>query len=107
MRGEKQQKESDPEGISVAPSPEECQSKTSKVSWSPAKENLVRAIFQEEIAKQSVSLEIVRSKISSHPELQNKSPKRVLDKVRSQWRYEQETATEPLHLPSEQGTLEQ
>ena len=32
MRGEKQQKESDPEGISVVPSPEECQSKTSKVS---------------------------------------------------------------------------
>lgn len=64
MRGEKQQKESDPEGISVVPSPEECQSKTSKVSWSPAKENLVRAVFQEEIAQQSVSLEIVRSKIS-------------------------------------------
>lgn len=107
MRGEKQQKESDPEGISVVPSPEECQSKTSKVSWSPAKENLVWAIFQEEIAKQSVSLEIVRSKISSHPELQNESPKRVLDKVRSQWQYEQETATEPLHLLSEQETLEQ
>ena len=62
---------------------------------------MVRAVFQEEIAQQSVSLEIVRSKISGHPELQNESPKQVLDKVCSQWRYKQETATEPLDLPSE------
>ena len=105
--GEKQQKESHTEGTSVVSSPEECQSKTSKVSWSLSKENFVRSVFQDDIAQQSVSLEIVRSKISSHPELQNESPKRVLDKVRSLWRYEKETPTEPLDLPSEEETLEQ
>ena len=31
----------------------------------------------------------------------------MLDKVRSQWRYEKETTTEPLDLPSEQETVEQ
>ena len=39
-------------------------------------ETLVQDVFEKEIAQQSVSLEI-----SSLPELQNKSPKRVLDKV--------------------------
>ena len=107
MRGEKQQKESDPEGLPVVSTPEECQSKKSKVSWSPTKVTLVRAVFEAEIAQQSVSLETVKSKISSLPELQNVSPKRVLDKVRSQWRYEKETTTEPLDLPSEQETVEQ
>ena len=103
----KQQKESHTEANKVVSSPEECQSKTSKVSWSLAKENFVRSVFQDDIAQQSVSLEIVRSKISSHPELRNESPKRVSDKVRSLWRYEKETPTEPLDLPSEEETLKQ
>lgn len=107
MRGEKQQRESDPDGLLVVSTPEECQSKKSKVSWSPTKVTLVQAVFEAEIAQQSVSLETVKSKISSLPELQNVSPKRVLDKVRSQWRYEKEITTEPLDLPSEQETVEQ
>lgn len=48
-------------------------------------ETLVQDVFEKEIAQQSVSLEI-----SSLPELQIKSPKRVLDKVRSQWQYEKD-----------------
>lgn len=107
MRGENQQKESDPKGLPVVSSPQKCQSKTSKGSWSPGKETLVRDVFEKEIAQKSVSLEIVKSKISKLPELQNESPKRVLDKVRSQWRYEKNTAAEPSDLPSEQESVEQ
>lgn len=107
MRGENEQKESDRKGLPVISSPEKCKSKTSKGSWSPAKETLVRDVFEKEIAQQSVSLEIVKSKISKLPELQNESPKRVLDKVRSQWRYEKNTAAEPSDLPSGEESVEQ
>ena len=52
-------------------------------------------------------MDTVRSKISNHPDLQNKNPKRVLDKVRALWRYGTDTPAEPLDLPSEHETLEQ
>ena len=41
----------------------------------------------------------MRSKISDHPVLKNKDPKRVLDKARSQWCYKKEM--QPLDLPSQ------
>ena len=63
----------------------------------------MKDLFQGEIGERSISLNTVRSKLSDHPVLQNEDPKCVLDKVRSQWRYE----TQPLDLPSEQETLEQ
>ena len=64
---------------------------------------LVQTIFQDEIMEKSITLEIVRSKVLNHPDLKNKDPKRVLDKVRSLWRYEKQSpeVTEPLSLPSE------
>ena len=103
MGGENQHEEMDKEENSVAPPTEECQSKASKASWSPEAESLVKDLFQGEIGERSISLNTVRSKLSDHPVLQNEDLKRVLDKVRSQWRYE----TQPLDLPSEQETLEQ
>ena len=105
MRGENQHEGLDKEENSVAPPTEECQSKASRASWSPEAESLVKDLFQAEISERSISLNTVRSKISDHPVLQNQDPKRVLDKVRSQWRYEKDT--QPLDLPSEQETLEQ
>ena len=52
-------------------------------------------------------MEAVRSKISNHAELKDKDPKRVLDKVRSQWRYAKQSSTEIVSPPSEQETLQQ
>ena len=101
-----QHNQKDPENNVVASSAEDYQSKTSKVSWSPGKETIVQALFQEEIGQRSVSI-TVRSKISNYPDLQNENPKRVLDKVWALWRYETDTPTELLDLPSEQETLEQ
>ena len=105
MRGENQQKEMDKEENAVSPPTDKCQSNASRASWSPEAESLVKDLFQGEIVERSISLGTVKSKISDHPVLQNEDPKRVLDKVRSQWRYAKET--QPLNLPSEQETLEQ
>lgn len=44
-------------------------------------------MFQEEIKGQFVSMEIVRLKISGDELLKTEDPKRVLDKVRAQWRF--------------------
>ena len=105
MRGEQQQKESrDPEGLS---SPSTTEDEQSKVVWTAEKEALVKTLFEEEINQKAVTLDAVRSKISSHADLKDENPKKVLDKVRSQWRYEKQLPTEPVNLPSEQETLEQ
>ena len=104
MRGEQQQKESnDTEDHSAVSSTLDDCSKNSKLLWPAAKELLVQTIFQDEIMEKSITLEIVRSKVLNHPDLKNEDPKRVLDKVRSLWRYEKQSpeVTEPLSLPSE------
>ena len=43
-------------------------------------EALIKSVFKDEIEKEAVSVEDVRSKISNHPQLENEDPKRVLDK---------------------------
>ena len=48
----------------------------------------------------------MKTKISDHPQLKEEDPKRVLDKVRAQWRFSK-SSQEPLRLPSEVETLEQ
>ena len=59
----------------------------SKAPWNKEKEVSVMHLFQEEIKSQGVSMEIVRAKISANELLKNEDPKRVLDKVRAQWRF--------------------
>ena len=73
-------------------------------------EALIKSVFNDEIEKKAVSVEDVRSKISNHPQLENEDPKRVLDKIRSQWRFRKLPSmfTErPASPPSEVETLEQ
>lgn len=73
-------------------------------------EALIKSVFKDEIEKEAVSIEDVRSKISNHPQLENEDPKRVLDKIRSQWRFRKppSMSTErPASPPSEVETLEQ
>lgn len=48
----------------------------------------------------------MKTKISDHPKLREEDPKRVLDKVRAQWRFSK-SPPEPQCLPSEVETLEQ
>lgn len=104
MSGEKQQMESsDPKAHSA----EDCQSKTSKVTWTAEKETVIRTLFQEEIESKAVTIETVKAKISRHADRKDEEPKRVLDKVRSQWRYGKRSPEETADLPSEQETLEE
>lgn len=49
----------------------------------------------------------VRSKRSNHAGIKDEDPKRLLDKVRSQWRYAKQSSTENVTPPSEQETLQQ
>ena len=77
----------------------------SKAPCNKEKEVSVLHLFQEEIKSQAVSMEIVRRKISANELLKNEDPKRVLDKVRAQWRFAtSENAGSP---PSAEETLTQ
>ena len=73
-------------------------------------EALIKSVFKDEIENEAVSTEIVKSKISNHPQLENEDPKRVLDKIRSQWRFRKlpSMSTErPASPPPEVETFEQ
>ena len=97
----------DNESCSKISAKEECQSKASKATWTAERKAVLRTVFQEEINQKEVTLQAVRSKIANHAELKDEDPKRVLDKVRSEWRYSKQSSTENVTPPSEQETLQQ
>lgn len=115
MRGQVQetfdQQKKDSQSCPSLPASEDCASNlNSKVYWSADMEALIKSVFKDEIEKEAVSVEDLRSKISNHPQLENEDPKRVLDKIRSQWRFRKppSMSTErPASPPSEVETLEQ
>ena len=75
---------------SVSPSPSASEAvvpKTSRGSWNEDKEALIKTVFKDEIEHKAITLATVKTKISNHPQLREEDPKRVLDKVRAQWRF--------------------
>ena len=85
-------------------------SKSSRDSWSLEIASLVKDVFKNEIEKEEVSMETVKSKISKHPQLKDQDPKRVLDKIRAQWRFRKlpsPDVTSLPELPSEEETLQE
>lgn len=81
--------------------------KTSRTPWDEDREALIKTVFKNEIEHEAITLETVKTKISDHPQLREEDPKRVLDKVRAQWRFTKSSPPEPQRLPSEVETLEQ
>ena len=99
-----------PNSISVSLSPSASEAvvpKTSRSSWKEDKEALIKAVFKNEIEHEAITLATVKAKISDHPQLREEDPKRVLDKVRAQWRFSKSSSPEPQCLPSDEETLEQ
>ena len=99
-----------PNSISVSLSPSASEAvvpKTSKRSWKEDKEALIKAVFKDEIEREAITLATVKAKISDQPQLREEDPKRVMDKVRAQWRFSKASSPEPQCLPSEVETLEQ
>lgn len=79
-----------PNSTSVSPSPSASEAvvpKTSRGSWNEDKEALIKTVFKDEIEHKAITLATVKTKISNHPQLREEDPKRVLDKVRTQWRF--------------------
>lgn len=74
-----------------------------KVPWNKDKEFAVENLFKEEIQNQSVSMEIIRAKISANDFLKNEDPKRILDKVRSKWRFPTSEKAESTKAESSQA----
>ena len=70
---------------------EECRSVVSKHSWTAEKESLVKTLFAKAIENKVITLEVVKAKISYHPELKGDNSQKVLDKVCSLWRHKKAT----------------
>ena len=84
------------------------QSKTSRDSWTYEIKGLLREVFKNEIEKEAVSME--KNKMSNHPQLKGQDPKKVLDKVRTEWRFRKLPPPQPTSvpdLPTEKETLQE
>ena len=81
---------------------EECHSVVSKQSWTAEKESLVKTLFAKAIKNKVITLEVVKAKISNHPDLKGDNPKKVLDKVHSLWRHKMPQSDEPAVLLTEE-----
>ena len=84
-------------------------SRKERLSWKEEEVSALKELFADDIRKKSITLVAVRDKISEHPTLQHLDPKRVCDKVRSEWRFkdhkdheEEDTSDNPSCKPPEQ-----
>ena len=56
------------------------------VTWNKQQIEAMRELFHEEIDQKSVTMALVREKITDNAILCNQDPKKICDRVRSEWR---------------------
>ena len=88
---------------------------TERISWKEAEVKILREVFAQNIRSKTVTMAIVRQKIQGNPTLQSMDPKRVCDRIRSEWHFNDNDSREntlegadspPLpELPSQVETL--
>ena len=92
------------------------ESSKERISWKEHDVLAIKELFANEISEQSITMAIVKGRIQGHPTLQQLDPKKVLDRVRSEWRdhgkskrESQEIADseQPPNLPAEEETMSQ
>ena len=73
----------------------------------------IRRVFKFEIVTKTVTMDTVRSKIQTNYELENCDPRRVYDRIRSEWRatsaargIQDSESQEPPELPNEKESLD-
>ena len=102
---EKQGTEETVEQLPETHDPQENCAPTARSSWNDESVEAIKAVFKEEISKQDISMACVKEKIKRNPVLRLEDPKRVYDKVRSEWRYKaidnESSSVEGAFLPEE------
>ena len=85
-----------------------------RISWKEAEVKILREVFAQNIRSKSVTMAIVTQTIQGNPTLQSMDRKRVCDRIRSEWRFNNNDShtlegadSPPLpELPSQVETLE-
>ena len=62
------------------------ESSKERISWKEEDVLAIKELFANEIIEKSITMAIVKGRIQGHPNLQQLDPKKVLDRVRSEWR---------------------
>lgn len=60
------------------------------VTWNKQQIEAIRELFREEIDQKSVTMALVREKITHNAILCNHDPKKICDRVRSEWRHKRD-----------------
>ena len=70
----------------------------------------LKALFEEEISTQEITMACVREKIKNHPILNQEDPKRVYDKIRAEWRFkakiDNKSNEDEVNLPEDEEDLD-
>lgn len=116
---ERDSKETSDDGTPASPVCDKntvSESSKERISWKEHDVLAIKELFANEISEQSITMAIVKGRIQGHPTLQQLDPKKVLDRVRSEWRdhgkskrESQEIADseQPPNLPAEEETMSQ
>ena len=68
-----------------------------RMLWDEEQVATLKDVFCKEIENKSVTMAEVRDRIQGHPALRRLDPKKVYDKVRSEWRFSDKTSFQPLN----------
>ena len=77
-----------------------------RMLWNEEDVSALRDVFSKEIESKSVTITVVRDKIQDHPTLGRLDPRKVYDKVRSEWRFGENTSCQPSDVDDGQPSAE-
>ena len=80
-----------------------------RLLWNEEDVTALKDVFSEEIKRKTLTMALVKDKIQDHPTLCHLEPRKVYDKVRSEWRFGNDTNVDDgqpaAELPDESDTL--
>ena len=75
--------------------------------WDEEQVVTLKDVFCTEIENKSITLAEVREKIQEHPVLRRLDPRKVYDKIRSEWRFNDKSNSQPSDIDDDKPSAEQ
>lgn len=75
--------------------------------WDEEQVATLKDVFCTEIENKSITMAEVREKIQEHPVLRRLDPRKVYDKIRSEWRFNDKSNSQPSDVDDDKPSAEQ
>ena len=78
-----------------------------RMLWDEEQVATLKDVFFTEIESKSITMAEVREKIQEHPVLRLLHPRKVYDKIRSEWRFNDKSNSQPSNIDDDKPSAEQ